>query len=135
MANDNGATENWYGDDAATLGDRLTAARENASLSAEALAGRVGVSMDTLAAWEADMSEPRANRLSMLAGVLNVSLRWLLTGVGDGVDEPTGPEHVLPERDVAAILAEVRALRSDAERAAERLEKLEARLEAATDAA
>lgn len=135
MSDDEDTARNWYAEDAATLGDRLTAAREGAGLSPEALAGRVGVSAETLAAWEADMSEPRANRLSTLAGVLNVSLRWLLTGVGEGVEEPASGEAVMPQSDVSAILAEVRALRDQAERTAERLELLEARLEAATSAA
>ena len=36
----------------------------------------------TIAAWESDRSEPRANRLTMLAGVLGVSPAWLLHGVG-----------------------------------------------------
>ena len=125
----------WYADGAATLGDRLTAAREDAGLSAPDLAARVGVSEETVAAWEADMSEPRANRLSMLAGVLNVSLRWLLTGEGEGVSAPVAEETVLPGSDVAAILAEVRALRGEAERTAVRLEQLEARLAAAARAA
>lgn len=125
----------WYGDRAATLGDRLTAARESAGLSAEALAGRVGVSTDTLAAWEGDMSEPRANRIAMLAGVLNVSLRWLLTGVGDGVDAPGEDDTMLAGRDIAAILAEVRALKGEARRTAARLETLEGRLAAAAGVA
>lgn len=131
MTETDDATTDWYGDASATLGDRLTAAREVAGLAAEDLAGRVGVSIETLAAWEADMSEPRANRLSMLAGVLSVSLRWLLTGVGEGVSEPGDDEAVLPASDVNAILTEVRSLRRDARRTAERLEAIEARLEAA----
>ncbi|MDJ1008801.1 MAG: helix-turn-helix domain-containing protein [Paracoccaceae bacterium] len=135
MSEHDEAIANWYGDDAATLGDRLTAAREDAGLTPDALAGRVGVSTDTVASWEADMSEPRANRLSMLAGVLNVSLRWLLTGDGQGVDEPSEAESGLPRSDVSALLAEIRLLRGEAERTAARLEVLEARLEAATRAA
>lgn len=135
MPESDDATLDWYGDGSATLGDRLTAAREDAGLTPEALAGRVGVSSATLEAWEADMSEPRANRLSMLSGVLNVSLRWLLTGVGEGVDEPRADDAVLPQSDVSSILAEVRALRSEAARTAARLEKLEERLEAAASVA
>ena len=40
-------------------------------------------------AWENDPSEPRANRLSMISGMLNVSLPWLLHGIGDAPpDDP-----------------------------------------------
>lgn len=135
MADDEGEIGNWYGEDAATLGDRLTAGREGAGLSLETLAARVGVSVETLQAWEADMAEPRANRLSTLSGVLDVSLRWLLTGQGEGIEEPGSGETVLPRADISAILAEVRILRDEATRTAERLEVLEARLEAAASAA
>ena len=69
----------WYSDDAATFGDRLAAARENAGLSQKGLAEKLGVSHKIVRAWEDDMKEPRANRLQMLSGMLNVSLTWLLS--------------------------------------------------------
>ena len=65
-----------------TLGGRLSRARDAAGLSSAQLARRLGVQSSTIQAWESDRSQPRANRLSMLAGVLNVSLSWLLHGVG-----------------------------------------------------
>lgn len=116
--------ENWYGEEAATFGDRLTAGREAIGLSPSDLARRLGVTENTLAAWEQDMSGPRANRLQMLAAVLNVPLRWLVTGEGEA------PSEVAPiaEEDAAAILNELRALRSEAERTSTRLQALEARL-------
>lgn len=65
-----------------TLGGRLSRARDATGLSAAQLARRLGVRSNTIQAWESDRSQPRANRLSMLAGVLGVSLSWLLYGVG-----------------------------------------------------
>jgi len=72
----------WYGAETATFGDRLAGAREAAGLSQEELATRLGVRLETLIGWEEDAADPRANRLQMLAGMLNVSLMWLLTGEG-----------------------------------------------------
>ncbi len=79
--------------DADTLGGRLSRARDAAGLSTAGLARRLGVQTSTVQAWENDRSQPRANRLSMLAGVLDVSLSWLLHGVGEGPSEdgPAGP--------------------------------------------
>nr|WP_040614979.1 helix-turn-helix transcriptional regulator [Oceanicola granulosus] len=127
------STEGWYSDDAATFGDRLAAAREAAGLSQKDLARRLGVKHQTLKHWEDDIAEPRANKLQMLSGLLSVSLRWLLTGHGEGV-EPPGAAEIAP--DVSAVLAEMRALRAQADRMAERLGVLEKQLRRAmTDAA
>ena len=46
--------EQWFSDDAATFGDRLTAARESAGLGQEELARRIGVKPSTLRSWEED---------------------------------------------------------------------------------
>ena len=77
----------WYGPDKATFGDRLVAAREKSNLSQQDLAERRGVKNSTIKSWENDNSEPRANRLSMLAGLLNVSIKWLISAEGSGVEE------------------------------------------------
>ena len=42
----------------------------------------------TLRNWEEDRAEPRANRLQMLAGMLDVSLVWLISGLGRGRGRP-----------------------------------------------
>lgn len=70
----------WYGPEAATFGDRIAAARDAAQMTPEQLARRLGVKLRTLQNWENDLSEPRANKLSMISGLLNVSMIWLLTG-------------------------------------------------------
>lgn len=105
--------QDWYGADVATFGDRLAGARDAAGLSQEDLAQRLGVRLTTLQNWEDDLAEPRGNRLQMLAGMLNVSLSWLLTAEGDGLDAPdTAPQPLSPAIEVA--LADLRLLRSRA---------------------
>lgn len=119
----------WYGNDRATFGDRLADARAAMGLGQDELAHRIGVRAKTLRGWEEDKAEPRANRLQMLAGVLNVSISWLLTGQGDGL---AGPEAARPlPGDVAKILAEMRQLRGEIARGLERMGALENRLGAA----
>lgn len=121
----------WFSDEAATFGDRLEGAREASGMTQEALARRLGVRLTTLQAWENDAAAPRANRLQMLAGMLNVSLMWLLTGEGDGLSgPPAAPAHM----GGSAILAEVRALRAGLSGLDGRLERLEQRLLAQVEA-
>lgn len=112
----------WYGPDAATFGDRVAAAREATGMSQGQLARRIGVKKTTLQGWEQDLSEPRANKLSMLSGLLNVSMAWLLTGEGDDLVAPS--EDTL-SADVAVIARELRALREDLRAQAERAGRLE----------
>ncbi|MEO0484670.1 MAG: helix-turn-helix domain-containing protein [Pseudomonadota bacterium] len=108
----------WYHDDKATLGDRITYGREVAGLSQDALAKRLGIKLRTLKEWEDDLSEPRANKLQMLAGVLNVSLRWLMTGHGDD----------LSHADYAVSPEELAALRARLQDALDLLARIEERL-------
>lgn len=119
------AADDWYSNDAATFGDRLAAARDACGLQQKALAQKLGVGLRTIEKWENDLTEPRANKLQMLSGVLNVSIRWLLTGEGDGV-EPASDLDDAPE--LRELMAEMRTLRSEMLRAAERLGVLEKRL-------
>ncbi|MBM1219634.1 helix-turn-helix transcriptional regulator [Ponticoccus sp. SC2-23] len=116
----------WYAEDAATLGDRLSGAREAAGISRSALAQKLGVKPGTLRKWEDDLSEPRANRLQMLSGLLGVSLSWLMTGRGEG---PDGPEDVVAmPADVASALAEIREIRARLETTSTQLGRLEKHL-------
>ena len=62
-------------------------AREKSNLSQQDLAQRLGVKNSTIKSWENDNFEPRANRLSMLAGLLNVSITWLISAEGSGIEE------------------------------------------------
>lgn len=115
----------WYSDETATFGDRLAAARDAAGLSQKDLATRVGVKNSTMRAWEDDLSEPRANRLSILAGILGVSLSWLLTGEGEGLPAPTDDEE---QPDLKQVLIDLRVVRADLKASNERLAQLEKRL-------
>ncbi|MDJ0824702.1 MAG: helix-turn-helix domain-containing protein [Rhodobacter sp.] len=116
----------WYSNEAATFGDRVAAGREALGISQSDLAKKLGVKLKTVQAWEDDLSEPRANKLQMLSGVLNVSLVWLLNGEGAGVAEP-GEEGAL-NGDVSELLTEIRQLKGTIAQAADRLGGLEKRL-------
>ena len=117
-------TETFYTDEHATLGDRLAAGREAAGMSQSQLATRLGVRAKTLRDWENDVSEPRAIRLQMLAALLGVSLRWLLTGEGNDVTPPD-TEDGAPDPAMRSALAEIRSLRADLMSMGERLGRLE----------
>ena len=93
-------------DDGDTLGGRITRARDLANLTLEDAASHIGVTYENLAEWESDRSEPRANKIMTLAGVLGVSPAWLISGAGDApqsqnlsvaVDEMTGEINRLRE--------------------------------------
>ena len=117
--------QDWYAPEIATFGDRLTAAREATGMTLDSLAKRLGVKPSTLRKWEDDLSEPRANRLSILAGLLNVSMMWLINGEGEGVDNPD--VEPVPE-DITDIILEIRELKSDLHAKAEQMARLEKRL-------
>lgn len=70
-----------------TVGGRLSRAREASGLSIKELAWRLGVKMATVKGWESDRAQPSSHRLTMLAGLLQVSLSWILHGVGIGPSE------------------------------------------------
>lgn len=116
----------WYGPEAATFGDRVAAAREMAGMTQAVLSKRLGVKQSTLRGWEDDVSEPRANRLSMLAGLLNVSMMWLINGEGEGLDNP---DIVTPHNsDLSEILTEIRGMRLEMQKRAEAMGRLEKRV-------
>ena len=117
---------NWYDEDTATFGDRMAGAREAANMGQAELARRMGVKAKTIRAWENDQAEPRANKLQMLAGVLGVSIMWLLTGRGDGIDGPF--EASALSEDTSAILKDLRRIRAEQAQLSEALGRLEKRL-------
>lgn len=119
--------QNWYSNEAATFGDRVAAAREAQGLSQKALARKLGIGLKTLEGWENDVSEPRANKLQMLSGVLNVSLPWILTGDGEAPEDLPGGEPL----DLTDLMTEMRVLRSQMNQAADRIGVLEKRLKTA----
>ena len=105
-----------------TIGGRLIRARKAKGLTRTQLARGLGIKTQTLHAWEENRSSPRSNRLAMLAGVLNVSPTWILTGRGDDPlpngDDPTAGsrEGLLKLRDsIQAKIAELNQLLSEVE--------------------
>jgi ribosome-binding protein aMBF1 (putative translation factor) len=120
-----------YDDEHATQGDRIAAAREAAGLSQAELSRRLGVRLATVRSWEDDQSDPRANRMQMLAGMLGVSLVWLLSGQGQGPElrRDDGPA------DLRAAQAALRAIAAEQARLAERVAQVERRLRQAAAAA
>lgn len=67
-----------------TIGGRISLARDAAGLTVAQISAVVGVTAETWSNWENDRAEPRANRLDMLARVLQVSIAWLIDGQGEG---------------------------------------------------
>lgn len=126
--NDVEQTQDWFSEETATFGDRLAAARDAAGLTQKELAQRVGIKTSTLRNWEEDLSEPRANRLSILAGIMGVSLSWLLTGEGEGIAPPD--EEEAGAVNLTALLVELRSVRAQMAQSSERLAQLEKRLRA-----
>ncbi len=117
------STEHWFDPKATTFGDRVAGAREQAGMSQTELSKRLGIKVATLKSWEDDFSEPRANKLSMMAGLLNVSLPWLLTGEGDG---PLGPgEARTLSQDAVSVLSEIHDVRAQLATSSGHLARLE----------
>lgn len=122
---------------AETLGDRLRAARRAAGLSRGELADKLGLKARTVKGWERNELEPRPDKMTKLAGLLNVSLKWLLTGDDADRQGPTGGAHepaVLPDSDgLQGLLAELRAIRTEQAVLADRLARLEVALHHLSD--
>ena len=72
--------------------------------------------------WETDRSAPRSNRLLTLAGMLNVSPTWLLTGVGES------PLDAVTATELMQMRALVERLRQQVLAVAEELNQLQERL-------
>ena len=95
-----------------TMGERIEAARKSKGLSASQLARRVGVKVSTMNNWESDRSEPRANKLVALAGVLSVNMIWLLEGSEDNTSLPPNVEVI----ETADLQSKINRLQSMHER-------------------
>ena len=93
-----------------TFGGRLLRAREASGLTTKELAWRLGVSAQTIKAWECDRSQPSAQRMNRLAGLVNVSLSWLLHGLGTA---PADPEDAASAKLVGEQLAKLKLLHAE----------------------
>ncbi len=106
-----------------TLGGRIVYAREAQELTTSQLARRMGIKTETLHDWETDRAEPRSNRLLTLAGMLNVSPTWLLTGAGEA------PIDALTETEMMHIRESIERMREQILTVADELEQLRRRLD------
>lgn len=106
-----------------TLGGRIIHARDLSGMSVEDVASRIGVTAETLAEWESDRSAPRANKLMTLAGVLAASPAWLISGVGEGPEQPD--LHTAIE----ALSGEIRRLRDFSEQVGGSIEIMQDQLD------
>lgn len=119
-------SKDYFNENVATFGDRLEAARLAKGITTHQLAEQIGVKHKTVDAWENNSTEPRANKVQMLAGLLNVSMMWLISGQGNGTydvvetyDRPEG---------INDVLAEMRDLKRTLLKAVDRIDELETRL-------
>lgn len=62
------------------MGERITEARKAKGMSQTDLADAMGVSRQSVSKWELNESTPEVEKLPCLAGILGVSLDWLLMG-------------------------------------------------------
>ena len=119
-------TDQSFSESVATFGDRLTAARIASGMSVETLATNLGVDVSKVNDWENNRDEPRANRIQMIAGMLNISVVWLISGESNGTtnveDGHQRPESV---NEALGVAAEVKAALLAA---LDRIESLERRL-------
>lgn len=122
LETDGGERPHDIEDSAADVGTRIAEARAAAGQTQEDIANRLGVKVSTIDKWERGAASPRSNRLASLAGVLGVSVSWLMVGYGN---EPTSTDD-LDEMKVA--LGRVQAQLTDT---LNEVEVLMARLDAA----
>ena len=96
------------------FGERLKNARNASGMSRESMAERLGVKLATVEKWEKGAMYPRANRLQMLASLLNVPLLWLLAG-SQKVPDPTAgiSNNQLLLQKVADLNIKVREIQSE----------------------
>ena len=122
----NHAQNDYFNEANATFGDRLAAARQAKGLDVDGLSEKLGVDVGTVKIWERDADMPHANRIQMLAGLLNVSMVWLVSGEGNGTSE-VADTFERPE-GVNDALGEISQLKATLSGAVEKLDKLQERL-------
>ena len=115
----------YYNDNLATLGDRLFAARENSGLTQNELAKKIGIKTKTLISWENDTLEPNANKIQIISGFLNVSIIWLLSGLGSGVNVEENDLQPQFSKNIKDIVFEIQSIKLEQHKLFNRLSKLE----------
>ena len=103
------------------VGARIKEARERAGLTPGELGAQLGVFDDTVLAWEAGRLATRSNVLVRVAGVLGVSLSWLVMGHGVGPADDERPQLQELQQTLFDVRAQLTALSRDLGRVAEGL--------------
>ncbi len=98
------ADEQSIDDDDVQIGLRITEARIALGDAVEEIAERIGVTPETVLEWESGEAPLRANHLNKVAGVLGISLSWLIMG--------RGPEPVGDPTELDRLRADLTAARS-----------------------
>ena len=93
--------------------ERLKNARKASAMSQEQMANRIGVTAGTIASWEKAESVPRANRMQMIASLLNVPLLWLLGGSQQVPETGAGSEDL--QQKLSDVNAKMLALSASIE--------------------
>jgi len=118
----------YYGDEVSTLGERISVARERAGLTQNDLAKALAIKSGMLENWENDAAEPRAQRMTMLGGILGVSAGWLLYGMGEGVPAPSeevSTEEFSDERLAQMLMVELQDAQEMQKKIAKRMVRIE----------
>ena len=93
---------------------RLIKARKDIDFNIADLSRHLGVNPKTIRDWDAARSEPRSNKLSMLAGLLGVSVGWLLAG---------GEQAEIDDQSIKHDVARLRLLMDEMTLIIDRLEQ------------
>ena len=108
------------------IGDRIREARTRLRLTQAQLAGKVGVSSQTVWSWEAGRVKPKHEHLEELAFQFQVSTGWILGRdalEAELLDETSVSFHDavdgLPPEDVEAIHSFIRFIRQERRRKTE----------------
>jgi phage repressor protein C with HTH and peptisase S24 domain len=96
-----------------TLGERILTARQARKMRQNALAEHFSIRPVSVHQWETGQTQPDPRKLTALAEVLDVSLEWLLSGIGDmerasSKAKPVRAAKRPPEGYIPLRVAEVR---------------------------
>lgn len=115
------ANEQAIEDDDVQIGRRITDARLAMGDSVETIADRIGVTPSVVEGWESGETPLRANHLNKVAGVLGLSLSWLIMG--------RGPEPIGDTTELERLRADLTAARSLLDDVVNELTVIDQRLE------
>jgi transcriptional regulator with XRE-family HTH domain len=100
------------------IGGRIAEARRLAGTSQAELGAQLGVTEVTVAAWEEGRLATRSNVLVRVAGLLGVSLSWLVMGHGVSPADGDAPELHELQQTLLDVRAQLTSLADDLGRVA-----------------